>query len=60
MLRDQLYNIVLDDVKSCNTVKDLLTINTVKALCSVKGPKFGQCRIYLQKELSTRKEAVFD
>jgi|694.fasta_scaffold58172_4 hypothetical protein len=31
-----------------------------KALCSVKGPKFGQCRIYLQKELSTRKEAVFD
>ncbi len=26
MLRDQLYNIVLDDVKSCNTIKDLLAL----------------------------------
>jgi hypothetical protein len=34
--------------------------STVKALSSVKGPKFGQCRVYLQKELSTRKIAVTD
>ncbi len=34
--------------------------STVKALSSVKGPKFGQCRVYLQKELSTRKTAVTD
>ncbi len=33
---------------------------TVKALSSVKGPKFGQCRVYLQKELSTRNIAVTD
>ncbi len=36
------------------------TSGTVKALCSVKGPKFDQCRLYLQKELSICKEAVFD
>ncbi len=36
----------------------LNSTNTVKALSSVKGPKFGQCRVYLQKELSTRKSAV--
>jgi hypothetical protein len=35
-------------------------ISTIKALSSAKGPKFGQCHVYLQKELSTRKNAVTD
>ena len=42
-----------------NTVR-FAVLSTVKALSSVKGPKFGQCRVYLQKELSTRKIAVTD
>ena len=35
-------------------------VGTVKALCSVKGPKFGHCRVFLYKELSTRWEAISD
>jgi hypothetical protein len=38
----------------------LACLYTVKALSLAKGPKFGQCRVYLQKELSTRKIAVTD